>query len=82
MFTIRTQRASSSMADPAAALRVAMDAMREGRKPTLHQFGGRHLSLAELSAIAGMSALIGRPTQIKDGNVTAAMFESATQTVS
>ena len=65
------------MADPAVALRVAVDALKEGRTPTLHQFGGRRLTMAELSAIAGMSALIGRRVQHRDGNITAAMLGSS-----
>lgn len=62
------------MADPAAALRVAVQALRQGKKPTLHQFGGRTLSMTDLSAIAGMSALVGYQPFHRNGNVTAQML--------
>ena len=74
MFTVRTERTSSSTSDSAAALGVAMRAARDGSKPTLHQFGGRALSVADLAAIAGMAALVGEPRMREQNNVTAQML--------
>ena len=74
MFTIRTLTESTSTSDPAAALRSAMLFAAQGRKASFHQFGGRTLSLRDLSAIAGMTAFLGSPAPRMKLNVTAQML--------